>query len=460
MIKYDNKEIKEIWKGETPILEYHNDGIQYWSKSDYPLYTLSGQYIDSVNSVDWTYTEEGGSPTTISISANEDNKFSHTFEKPLIKLQCSQPASVKRIYEFPDACNLTERFNTWSNLEEIRNSALSLKYTGSMASAFSGCTNLKKIDLSSVYMETPQNLGYMFYTTSNIQSIKFPDKYGAIKPSSAAYCIWSCKNLEGTLDLSSWDFTEATSLVGLVYCPKITEIKGMDLTGCFKLTNLMNLFYACNSLEKVDLKLTLENMEKVTSIAQMFSQNYKLKDPHLYLPEGEYKNVKEIQQMFHSCPFSEYVKIQFSAPQHTNLQQIFRNCTGVKILDMSNLCINSKIITNWANIFTNCPDLEKVIIGEMDLQSLIWEYSAAYYIFESCPKLTTIEGDIKNIKSSLGLDKGALNVETVLKFINALVENPPIAGSNLRIKRAVADQLTPEQKAIATSRGWSLVTVA
>ena len=75
-------------------------------------------------------------------------------------------------------------------------------------------------------------------------------------------------------------------------------------------------------------------------------------------------------------------------------------------------------------------------------------------MFDDCSSLTTVTGPITGIKVDLNLSYSPLTADSAMVFINGL--SRVTSKRTLKLKSTTYDSLTPEQIAIATSKGWNV----
>ena len=76
-------------------------------------------------------------------------------------------------------------------------------------------------------------------------------------------------------------------------------------------------------------------------------------------------------------------------------------------------------------------------------------------IFVGCNKLTNVVGKFEGTKYDLDLSSCSLTAQSAMVFINGLAT--VTEKRRLTLSRTSYDSLTPEQIAIATSKGWTVI---
>ena len=119
-------------------------------------------------------------------------------------------------------------------------------------------------------------------------------------------------------------------------------------------TDMVNMFVNCSSLEKLDLK------------------NFNT------------ENVKDMSFMFSGCNNLTELNIQsFNTTKVTNMACMFYDCSNLENLDIKNF--NTEKVTNIEYMFNKCNSLEKLEIGENFKTENVYKKKR---MFDGCNKLT------------------------------------------------------------------------
>lgn len=220
--------------------------------------------------------------------------------------------------------------------------------SGSMASAFSTCSCLTRLDLSMI-------------ETDDVTSLS----------SAFDYCRLLCH-----LDLSGWKVTpKCTNLSAMFRECKMLSFDNIDFStwDTSKVTNLSNAFGSCYGLKQIDLSAW--DLAQVTTMAGMFSY----------------------------CRCLETVRMPINpAPKLADFNAIFSNCTNLcGDVDMSGL--NPDCVTNIANAFNGCIHIEKVNMGAIKVvTNTTATSSGAPSVFSNCYSLKEIIWDMSMCDFSKG----------------------------------------------------------
>ena len=189
------------------------------------------------------------------------------------------------------------------------------------------------------------------------------------------------------------------------------------------------LFAYCSNLEKIDGLKTL-TLEKSLTVYELFAGCSKLTS--LDVSNFDTSSVTNMNSMFYNCSSLTSLDVSnFDTSKVTSMNEMFRSCKGLTSLDVSNF--DTSNVTN---------------MGLYDF----------YGIFASDNRLATVTFG-NNWGSNEGLSKiklgdgNGLNKASVLDLFNKLAtrtNSPTLSLNNNEVK----SQLTEEEIAIATNKGW------
>ena len=131
----------------------------------------------------------------------------------------------------------------------------------------------------------------------------------------------------------------------------------------------------------------------------------------------------------------------------------FAGCSRIKEVTLN----GAENVADTINMFYGCSSLTSATIGGY------WEHlSVADNMFYGCSSLTDFSG-LRNVRLSLNLSPcSSLTQTSLLNTIDGLYDftgnglNPGSAQGTLTLGATNINKLTDEQKAVATSKGWTL----
>ena len=250
------------------------------------------------------------------------------------------------------------------------------------------------------------DLDGMKYSYSTIT--KFQDGYKfAPRTGDNCYQMFSvCSNL---ITIPHFDTSNATDMTGMfLNCSSLTSVPPFDTS---KVTNMSRMFYGCKALASIPLF----NTTKVNNMDNLFDRSGITE-----VPLFDTSSVTSMNSMFHLCS---------------------------KLTSVPSL--NTRKVTNVKEMFYSCRVLESV--GLLDLSNA----TNTIYMFYDCSNLTTLDG-LTGLKDNLYLNLSLLlTKESLLNVINEAADvtaNP----KTLTFGATNLAKLTDDEKAIATSKGWTL----
>ena len=256
------------------------------------------------------------------------------------------------------------------------------------------------------------------------------------------YFTLACKDELKTLDLSSLDTSQVTSMIEAFYqCINLTSI---DLTNvdASNVTDMTGMFSGCYGLKSLDVSRF--DTSKVTNMNFMFASCSNLTS--LDISNLDTSNVESMSNMFNYCTALE--KINLGSIDVSNVisnDWMFANCKNLKLLDISK--VN----------FSRTGDM---FVNDINLTDLYLNIVAPRFLFLGtedflyCNKLTNVIGKYEGTEYDLDLHYSPLTAASAMVFINGLAT--VTEKRTLALSRTTYDSLTPEQIAIATSKGWTV----
>lgn len=259
------------------------------------------------------------------------------------------------------------------------------------------------------------------------------------------------------------------------YCYSIEGIPDLDFP---KVTSVGNCFSYCYNLKRGPYI----PLSKVKSLDSMFSYCDSLRS----IPEYELSEATSAYLMFQNC--SSLKSVRLNAPMLTRFESTFDNCRNLE-----SAVIIGPSVTNASRAFNNCVNLRSFTIdipnvtnmdgtlqscghdGTLDLTNvnptvLTLPYSCFTVIkgvpisalgtnaFYDCKNLgyLTFRGSYSG--GTINLESTALNKWGIIALFNSL---PTVtATSTLKFKSSYQqiNALSEDEKAIATSKGWTITT--
>lgn len=128
------------------------------------------------------------------------------------------------------------------------------------------------------------------------------------------------------------------------------DLSGLDVSA---LTNMMNMFAGCGSLESLDLSGW--DLSNVTNIGSMFASCSNLQS--LDLSGWNVSRAKRTDCMFQDCSSLKNLDLSgWNISSATNMNSMFRDCSALQSLDVASW--NVSRVTNMGNMFNGCAALQ------------------------------------------------------------------------------------------------------
>ena len=250
----------------------------------------------------------------------------------------------------------------------------------------------------------------------------FEHTFGSVPVTNMNNFTLQCKDDLKTIDLSNFDTSQVTSMVEAFYeCNKLEEIN-LTNVDTSNVTDMTLMFYNCKSLTSLDVSNF--DTSKVTNMNGMFSMCSGLTS--LDVSNFDTSNVTLFERMFYGC----------------------NNLTS---LDISNFD-TSKLI-GLSDMFGGCNRLSDLYLN-FNISNITYSLGSFPYTFSYCFSLKNVVGKFEGTKYNLYLSDCPLTAQSAMVFINGLAT--VTEKRTLSLSATTYDSLTPEQIAIATSKGWTV----
>lgn len=227
------------------------------------------------------------------------------------------------------------------------------------------------------------------------------------------------------VDLTMIDVSNVTSFVYAFAENKTIENINVSNWNTSKVTSMRAVFYICNNLKSV----SCENwrLDDCTSMYAMFDSCAALKncDPSRW----NTSKVTNMEWVFVRCASLTTLDLsKWDTSKVTIMNNFLNSCTSLTSLDISGW--NTSKVNSMRNMLYNCLSLEtlkceNLILPDIELGNIGLEYSTK------------------------------LSVDSIVGLLNALPQSDK--GYSFQIGSDNIAKLSDEQKAIATSKGWTLI---
>ena len=239
---------------------------------------------------------------------------------------------------------------------------------------------MTEIDISNFDSSSVTDMSYMFYYSSNLETVRFGEK---------------------------WDMS------GVIYTNQMfngcTSLQNINIATEWKTDNLTEaaaMFSGCSSLTTTDLTtLGVPNWktDKVTRMDQMFRNCSSLTT--LDLSGWNTANVTHMDSMFNNCLSLTTLDVSGWKTDKVNyMSSMFNGCVGLTALDLSSW--NTNKISKSEKMFAGCSNLVTISVGDgWNLPSA----ASSADMFKDCTKLVGGNGTVFN---SAIVDKTYARIDT------------------------------------------------
>lgn len=223
-----------------------------------------------------------------------------------------------------------------------------------------------------------------------------------------------------------------------------TKLERIDHLPSINVSDWGSMFSGCSSLLSVDLAGLDSSI--VTGMSSMFSNCNALKS--INFAGANTSKVTSMRYMFSDCRSLQFLDVSgFNTSKVTDMYGMFRGCRNLKNLDVSGFDVSN--VTDMYGIFFSCENLQTLNIAGWDFSNL-----AEMYIFEGNLGLTDVIGPVYGIQASINLSYIPLTNQSAMVFIDGLAEVS--TTKTIRFSPAQYDELSEEQIATATAKGWTV----
>ena len=273
-------------------------------------------------------------------------------------------------------------FTGCSNLKTVNLSGLNWSLTTNTMNLFASCSNLTDLNITGIDTSNCTSLYNMFYNCKSLTNVDV-STFNTSKATSFESMFSGCSNLT-QLDVSGFDTSNATTLNSTFSgCSNITQLNvsgfntsktkflGSTFSSCSKLqtldvsgfntsnvTNMSSMFSGCSNLTQ--LNVSGFDTSNVTTMASMFLGCSKLQT--LDVSRFNTSKVTATTSMFSGCSNLTQLNVSgFDTSNVTNMAYMFQNLTNISILDVSGF--NTSKVKQINDMFSNCTNLTQIDVS-------------------------------------------------------------------------------------------------
>lgn len=402
--------------------------------------------------------------------------FENTFFK------CSSLTSLDlHLWDISRATKLYSTFRECTGLESLNVEGWDISNVTSMHSMFMNIPNIEVLDLSSWRdnsdHKVTKDCTNMFLYNMSSEDVTLLDTVilPSISISSMSNMFQSNKNLV-TIDMSNIDTSLCNSMrQTFKECSKLTDIIGLEKLNTSKVTDMLSIFDGCSSLST----FPIENWDtsKVVNMQYAFSRCINFNNDAFNIFKSlNLTQVKYLENCFSNITNPMFTQADFSTtsmPQLLKFKSIFLGSKYITEVAFPNDCPNVEMI---GQALQGCDRLVKLdnidmnwyknINGYWNLILFAYMHSGGYSSEIEITFLNklTRETSEKWFTSMTYVNSsvyGILNKITVDSFEKMFRDNLETYTDGeeaiLKLSPIVLSKLSPEQIAIATNKGWTLI---
>lgn len=319
----------------------------------------------------------------------------------------------------------------------------------SIGEMFDECYELTELDVSWMHITNVcKNIIAAFRNCRKIKELNLPewDVSGLSNGNNATSNVFQeCHSLKRITGISNWTFRTTNTIGGMfMNCYSLTDVdvSNWDVS---TVNSIGSMFNGCWSLKQVDLTKWRPG---ICNLGSVFAYCYSLEDI------GDLSNWNPtpttLASMFLECfslrYFPDFTKWDLS--QCTSLVSMFQNARCLLELSIPNLELPK--CTSVANMFDFCYNLKSIDVSNWSIPLL---NTAPGDFFSYCWALKDVIPPSFPFNHSYVNDY-SLTHESAIRILEAL-PNVNVART-IRLNAWILQSLTPEEKKIATDKGWTL----
>jgi len=388
----------------------------------------------------------------------------------------SNCANLKRLL-FPlgfESVSLSSAFSTAVSLTSV---IFQNGFTActTIANAFSGCRNLYELVLPSTLSGGLSSASGTFGGCSSLESVVIPNTYNFTGSLNSMFS--GCFDIKNITMPNTVQDSVTTMVQFALNCRKLeTIVMPSSMTGA---TDLTSMFNECNSLESVVLPPT---MNSVTTMVTAFLNCYKLETITMPTSMSSCNN-------FNSTFIRNRKLVTLTMPATvgtgTNWITAFFQCIALKTLilptSQTTTLTNANQLIEGCGSLTTITNVDKLgslgatpllnltsMTGANLVPSLTFTCPMSIFSFNGSVTATNLITDIRFLNTSAGQWTGtspqinisftSLSTASLVTLFNDMAAQGAVVGKTINITSATgAAGLTPSDRAIITSIGWTIV---
>ena len=195
------------------------------------------------------------------------------------------------------------------------------------------------------------------------------------------------------------------------------------------------------------LSKVIVDVDGITNLTRAFDY---LNSTYIDLSNFDSSNATLFSSLFERSFSLESINLaHFNTSKATKINGMFYFCQSLKSIDVSSF--DTSNVTDMGYLFAQCSLIESLDISNFDASKV----TRTDAMFAGMTRLNNLKF-MKNLKRSIILSHAPLTHESALSVIEGLAEVD--TAQTVTFKATTYGTLTEEEIALATSRGWSVVS--
>ena len=228
----------------------------------------------------------------------------------------------------------------------------------------------------------------LFCDLYNLKEINGANNIDTSQVTNMLNMFYGCSELN-KVDVSNWNTSQVTNMCDMFTGCNVLD--GLDVSNwnTSKVTNMSSIFRDCQKLSKIDVGNW--DTSQVTHMSMMFDSCQKL--GKIDVSNWNTSQATDMDSMFHGCYVLNGLDVSnWNTSQVTDMSYMFFDCNVLNGLDVSGW--NTSKVTNMVGMFWDCNVLDSLDVGNWNTSQV----TDMGWMFIGCWKLSKI--DVSNWNTS------------------------------------------------------------
>lgn len=310
---------------------------------------------------------------------------------------------------------------------------------------FRDCRLVEKIDLSNFSTAVATNFEAFFQNCYNLRELILPDNFVTSKATTLANTFNGCYCVP-RINTTGWNTQNVTTMASTFnMCRKLVDCGNVADWNYDKVTTMASMFANCNSLPELP-DYSNKTFLKVTTWANIFDYCASVKEIHL--DNISFPALTTLAYVFRGCYEARSVYLDnWNIPLVTTVTYAFSYLSKCHTISITNW--NAPKLSVWSYIFYYCYSLRNLDCALTFTQATSTNAFGYCYSLENITNFPTIGKVATTINNSTIITSESWDVIFAALPTNTTALKLTIGATNIA-------QLTDAQKAVATSKMWTL----